>query len=154
MFTDEDDGGADDGDDDPEVHAANVMASATPVTPKAMAFSSFFGQWCLTSGRILIGTVWRMAARRLVIWRDLALGVPGTSAAGSLDDPLRRLAQAFALFRVTAARTSVFNAFSLIFSPSWKSMARLTFPSRLELKRPEGSFRAAPFAKVIFTTSL
>src|SRR5215467_9260719 len=33
-------------------------------------------------------------------------------------------------------------------------MARLVFPSRLELKRLEGSFRAAPFAKVIFTTFL
>src|SRR5215470_190698 len=57
-------------------------------------------------------------------------------------------------FRVTAARTRAFNAFSSIFSPSWKSMARLVFPSRLELKRPEGSFRAAPLAKVIFTTFL
>jgi hypothetical protein len=28
------------------------------------------------------------------------------------------------------------------------------FPSRLELNRPEGSFRAAPLAKVIFTTFL
>src|SRR4030095_7184388 len=58
------------------------------------------------------------------------------------------------LFSVTAARTRVFNAFSSIFSPSWKSIARLVFPSRLELKRPEGSFRAAPLAKVIFTTFL
>src|SRR5580693_4290266 len=33
-------------------------------------------------------------------------------------------------------------------------MARRTFPSRLELKRPDGSFRAAPLAKVIFTTFL
>ncbi len=46
------------------------------------------------------------------------------------------------------------NAFSLICSPSWKSMARLVFPSRLELKSPEGSFTAAPLAKVIFTTFL
>ena len=58
------------------------------------------------------------------------------------------------LFRVTAARTSVLNASSSIFSPSWKSMARLVFPSRLALKRPEGSFRAAPLAKVVFTTFL
>src|SRR5204863_2621611 len=58
------------------------------------------------------------------------------------------------LFRVTAARTRVFNAFSSIFSPSWKSMARRVFPSRLELKRLEGSFSAAPLAKVIFTTFL
>src|SRR5262247_4352164 len=33
-------------------------------------------------------------------------------------------------------------------------MARLVLPSRLELKRPEGSFRAAPLEKVIFTTFL
>ena len=32
------------------------------------------------------------------------------------------------------------------------SIARRTFPSRLELKRPAGSFRDAPFAKVSFTT--
>src|SRR5262249_44686081 len=49
---------------------------------------------------------------------------------------------------------SAFNAFSLILSPSWKSMARLVLPSRLELKRPEGSSNAAPLAKVSFTTAL
>src|SRR5262249_44556513 len=58
------------------------------------------------------------------------------------------------LFRITAARTSAFNASWFILSPSWKSIARLVFPSRLELKRLEGSFRAAPLAKVIFTTFL
>src|SRR5262245_24502066 len=49
---------------------------------------------------------------------------------------------------------SAFNAFSSILSPSWKSMARLVLPSRLELKRPEGSSNEAPLAKVIFTTFL
>src|SRR6516164_8239769 len=49
---------------------------------------------------------------------------------------------------------SAFNAFSSILAPSWKSMARLVLPSRLELKRPEGSFSEAPLAKVIFTTFL
>src|SRR5665213_2390329 len=49
---------------------------------------------------------------------------------------------------------SAFNAFSSIFSPSWISMARLVLPSRLELKRPEGSLSEAPLAKVIFTTFL
>src|SRR5436309_1905079 len=34
------------------------------------------------------------------------------------------------------------------------SMARLTFPSRLELNRPEGSFNAAPLPNVILTTFL
>src|SRR5947209_18728851 len=33
-------------------------------------------------------------------------------------------------------------------------MARLVLPSRLELKRPEGSANEAPLAKVIFTTFL
>src|SRR6266704_4496228 len=34
------------------------------------------------------------------------------------------------------------------------SMARLRFPSRLELNRPAGSFNAAPLANVILTTFL
>jgi hypothetical protein len=58
------------------------------------------------------------------------------------------------LFRATAARTRVFNASSFIVSPSRKSIARRVLPSRLELKRLEGSFRDAPFANVIFTTFL
>src|SRR3954466_12500574 len=49
---------------------------------------------------------------------------------------------------------SVFNASSSIVSPSRRSMARLVLPSRLALKRPEGSASAAPLAKVIFTTLL
>jgi L-galactose dehydrogenase/L-glyceraldehyde 3-phosphate reductase len=59
-----------------------------------------------------------------------------------------------AVFSATAARISAFNAFSLIFSPSRISMARRTLPSRLELKRLEGSSSAAPLAKVNFTTAL
>src|SRR5881227_3563389 len=58
------------------------------------------------------------------------------------------------MFSATAARMSAWSAFSSILSPSWKSMARLVLPSRLELKRPEGSANEAPLAKVIFTTSL
>src|SRR5436189_4337186 len=58
------------------------------------------------------------------------------------------------LFSFTAARMSAFSGFSFIFSPSRKSMARRVFPSRLELKSPEGSFRDAPLANVIFTTLL
>src|SRR3974377_2638111 len=49
---------------------------------------------------------------------------------------------------------SAVNLFSSILSPSWKPMARLVLPSRLELKRPEGSSNEAPLAKVIFTTFL
>ena len=72
---------------------------------------------------------------------------------------LRRRAQARYplapdVFRATAARMRVLNAFSFTFSPSRKSMARLVFPSRLELKRLAGSFRDAPLAKVSFTTLL
>src|SRR3954447_10911909 len=58
------------------------------------------------------------------------------------------------VFNATAARMSAFNALSSILSLSWKSMARLVLPSRLELKRPEGSSSEAPLAKVIFTTCL
>src|ERR1019366_1437323 len=58
------------------------------------------------------------------------------------------------VFSATAALMSAFNAFSSILSPLWKSMARLVLPSRLELKRPKGSFNDAPLAKVIFTTFL
>src|SRR5947208_8215755 len=54
----------------------------------------------------------------------------------------------------TAARMRSFKAASSTLSPSWMSMARLTFPSRLELNRPEGSFNAAPLANVILTTFL
>src|SRR5204863_3810991 len=54
----------------------------------------------------------------------------------------------------TAARMRSFKAASSTLSPWWMSMARLTFPSRLELNRPEGSFNAAPLANVILTTFL
>jgi hypothetical protein len=58
------------------------------------------------------------------------------------------------MFSATAARMSALNALSSILSPSWKSMARLTCLSRLELNRPEGSLSDAPLAKVSFTTAL
>src|SRR2546421_6370721 len=47
-----------------------------------------------------------------------------------------------------------FKAASSTLSPSWMSMARLAFPSRLELNRPEGSFNAAPLGNVTLTTFL
>src|SRR5437016_4756630 len=47
-----------------------------------------------------------------------------------------------------------FEAASSTLSPSWMSRARLAFPSRLELNRPEGSFNAAPLGNVILTTFL
>src|SRR3989442_6862367 len=56
--------------------------------------------------------------------------------------------------RATAWRTSALKADSSTASPSWMSIARRAFPSRLELKRPAGSFRDAPLAKVSFTTFL
>src|SRR5258706_16273333 len=49
---------------------------------------------------------------------------------------------------------SALKAAASTFSPSWMSIARRTFPSRLELKRRAGSFSDAPFAKVSFTTFL
>ena len=58
------------------------------------------------------------------------------------------------LLRATAWPTSALNADASTSSPSWMSIARRTFPSRLELKRRAGSFRDAPFAKVSFTTPL
>jgi hypothetical protein len=58
------------------------------------------------------------------------------------------------VFNATAARMSVFRASSSSLSPSRKSIARRVLPSRLELKRPEGSSNEAPLAKVIFTTFL
>jgi len=61
--------------------------------------------------------------------------------------------KAYDVFSATAARMSAFNAFSSILSPSWKSMARLVLPSRLELKRPEGSANEAPLKNVSLTLS-
>lgn len=58
------------------------------------------------------------------------------------------------LFKATAARISSLSAGSSTSSPSWKSMARLVFPSRLELEICEGSGSDAPLAKVSFTTLL
>ena len=58
------------------------------------------------------------------------------------------------VFSATASRKSAFSAFPSISSSSWKSIARLVLPSRLELKRPEGSSSEAPLAKVIFTALL
>src|SRR5437899_3203773 len=58
------------------------------------------------------------------------------------------------LLRATAWRTSALKADSSTSSPSWMSIARRTFPSRLELKRRAGSFRDAPLEKVSFTTFL
>src|SRR5438270_3375183 len=58
------------------------------------------------------------------------------------------------LLRATAWRTSALKARSSTSSPSWMSIARRVFPSRLELKRRAGSFSDAPLANVSFTTLL
>src|SRR5579864_1456602 len=58
------------------------------------------------------------------------------------------------VFWATAARTSALNAPASTSSPSWMSIARLTFPSRLELKSLAASFNEAPLAKVNFTIDL
>src|ERR1700733_10418340 len=49
---------------------------------------------------------------------------------------------------------SAFSAVSLTFSPSCTSMARRTFPSRLELNSRFGSLICAPLANVNLTTLL
>lgn len=67
-----------------------------------------------------------------------------------------RLGLAFApdVLRATAARMSALNAPESTASPSWMSIARLAFPSRLELKSLAGSINEAPLAKVNFTIDL
>ena len=55
-------------------------------------------------------------------------------------------------FSATASRMRFFSASSSNLSFSLMSMARLTFPSRLELNRPEGSLNAAPLKNVSLTT--
>src|SRR5258706_14964506 len=56
--------------------------------------------------------------------------------------------------RATAWRTSALKADASTSSPSWMSIARRVFPSRLELKSLAGSFNEAPLANVSFTTDL
>src|SRR6185436_13851070 len=53
-------------------------------------------------------------------------------------------------FWATDAFTSALNAPASTFSPSWMSIARRVLPSRLELKRRDGSGRLAPSANVSF----
>ena len=57
-------------------------------------------------------------------------------------------------FRATAAFTSALNAWPSSFAPSWRSIARRVFPSRLELNSPVGSGSEAPRANVSLTLSL
>ena len=52
----------------------------------------------------------------------------------------------------TAAFTSAVNAPASTFSPSWMSIALRVLPSKLELKRRDGSGVLAPRANVSFTT--
>src|SRR5436305_5238978 len=56
--------------------------------------------------------------------------------------------------RATAWRTTALNAVASTSSPSWMSIARRTFPSRLELNSPAGSGSDAPLANVSFTMLL
>src|SRR3989442_3320079 len=57
-----------------------------------------------------------------------------------------------AAFRATAAFTSALKARASTFWPSWMSIALRVLPSRLELKRRDGSGILAPRANVSFTT--
>src|SRR5258708_24319607 len=90
-------------------------------------------------------------------------GRNGTSATPASDLLRGGIPQDFAFFegfdlpellRATAWRTSALKADASTSSPSPMSIARRTFPSRLELKSRAGSFRDAPLAKVSFTTFL
>src|SRR5262245_49674850 len=112
--------------------------------------------WALAFGRAL-----RRDCRAIF---DLGtLGRNDTSATLMSDLFRGGILQDFALFegfdlpellRATAWRTSALKADSSTSSPSWMSIARRAFPSRLELKRRAGSFRDAPLEKVSFTTFL
>ena len=59
-----------------------------------------------------------------------------------------------ATLRAIALRTRSWSAATSTSAPSAKSIARRTLPSRLELKRPLGSGKDAPWAKVSFTAFL
>src|SRR5437867_32223 len=91
------------------------------------------------------------------------LGIEVASATPMADLFRSVLPQDFAFFegfdlpellRATACRTSALKADSSTSSPSWMSIARRVFPSRLELKRWAGSFSDAPLENVSFTTFL
>jgi len=80
---------------------------------------------------------------------------PGFGLSGDVQIFLARRGLGLLLrLSATAARMRSFRAASSTLSPSWMSIARLTFPSRLELNRPEGSCNAAPLGNVILTTLL
>ena len=57
-------------------------------------------------------------------------------------------------FWATAAFTSALNAPASTCSPSWMSIALRVLPSKLELKRRDGSWIVAPRANVSFTMLL
>ena len=89
---------------------------------------------------------------RLIKRLAAARGVGRASIPGAL-----LLAHAFAraeALAAAAARTSCLKAASSILSPSRMSIARRTFPSRLELNSFAGSSSEAPRWKVSFTTCL
>ena len=77
-----------------------------------------------------------------------------STSAGDVGFDQPPLAVRERVFRAAAARMSAFKASSSTLSRSRKSIARRVLPSRLELKRPEGSAREAPLANVSFTTFL
>jgi hypothetical protein len=112
---------------------------------------------------------WRYALSRSWRWRRIHARTPAQRAQfecgsrnvfrglSSFARPAEYFqAECYLLFRfsATASRMRFFSAPSSIFSFSLMSMARLTFPSRLELNNPEGSFKAAPLKNVSLTTFL
>src|SRR5690242_4355793 len=94
----------------------------------------------------LLVSLW---GRSLVVLTGSVAALPSGAATSRRVGYLRLEA-----FSSTAAWTRALNASSSISSPSRKSIARLVLPSRLELKRPEGSSREAPLANVVLTTCL
>src|SRR5215467_1135618 len=110
-----------------------------------------------------------MAGRRLGLTEERLIPFEADANVADADDrpcafhrrtrKCRNVHQVLALLlplrlSATAARMRFLRAASSILSPSCMSMARLTFPSRLALKRPEGSLNDAPLANVILTAFL
>jgi hypothetical protein len=76
----------------------------------------------------------------------------GTTPRAAPAPPAAPSCRACAPFWATAAFTSALNAPASTWVPSWMSIALRVLPSKLELKRRDGSGILAPRANVSFTT--
>ena len=116
-----------------------------------------FSLWTLQSAVPILGSEWTLTGGGDGSGRVGKSGeISAVYASGRRIIHTSAWADAYGLdvLSATAARIRAFRAFSLILSPSRKSIARLTLPSRLELNKLEGSSSEAPLANVIFTTLL